>query len=135
MMGTVPKRPFHLDEYIQEIQKKSTDTSRRTNAAFNRLERFYEICDAVKEVIKMEMLDGIGTGSAEADQTNQFLYQQKRAIIGHTKEVNYFKTKIEEYLKKTMLRVNGFLIGLKISNPLYFMRIGVWPGLWNGKSK
>jgi pilus assembly protein CpaF len=100
MMGTVPKRPFHLDEYIQEIQKKSTDTSRRTNVAFNRLERFYEICDAVKEVIKMEMLDGIGTGSAEADQTNQFLYQQKRAIIGHTKEVNYFKTKIEEYLKK-----------------------------------
>lgn len=23
MMGTVPKRPFHLDEYIQEIQKRA----------------------------------------------------------------------------------------------------------------
>ncbi|WP_240416487.1 CpaF/VirB11 family protein [Paenibacillus periandrae] len=100
MIDVGTKKPFNLDEYMQGIQKDSTDTSRKQNAVFNRLERFYEICSDVKNVIKMEMLDGIGTGSAETDLTNQFLYQQKRAIIGHTKEVNYFKTKIEEYLKK-----------------------------------
>lgn len=102
MTGPAIRVPFHLDDYIEKQNKENIKIVERIRdpRTNTRLSRFYEVCDIVKNALKDDMIRGIDRGKSDADETAHLLFTQKRAIIGYTQDVNYFITKIDDYLKK-----------------------------------
>lgn len=97
----IEERPFHLDEYIR-AKSKGRQKRSKPGVELNRDKRtrFDEICKSVKSHFEREW-DISGKKSGK-DYEN-ILERQKRAIIGHPKEVSFFKDRIDEYLKKENL--------------------------------
>jgi pilus assembly protein CpaF len=108
LSATLPKRPFYLDEYLEGVTKHQQEPVRFEENTHSRLQRFHQLCELVKEALKDEMLRGIERGSSSADETAHLLFIQKRAIIGYPKDVNYFITKIDDFLKKNNLTNEWF---------------------------
>ncbi|MCP1312084.1 hypothetical protein [Paenibacillus tyrfis] len=94
-------QPFFLDEYIEQQHRQSTKQQDRIVKATNtQFERFQKICESVKMYFNAEWEDSEGKGQESSDK---LLERHKKAIIGYSSEVNFFKGKIEEYLKKNNL--------------------------------
>lgn len=112
-MNVQEDKDFTLELYINKKKIQSEDqVSKKSNKV-----SFYEICQRVKRYFEQEW---------EAADSNfeKILLDHKRAIIGHEKEVAYFKDKIREYL-----RANHLLDSWK---PIWYEDIveGVYQELW-----
>lgn len=92
---------FYLDEFISKQQKhERNQVVRREHATVSQLDNFYQLCAKVKEALTADFMSS-HTGAGDA--TTELLLTQKRAIIGYNKEVNYFKAKIDDFLKRNNL--------------------------------
>lgn len=98
---TSPLNEFHLDEYLSELQKETAvKKDNIVKSTTGQLDKFYELCRVVREHFMMEWEAQEGSGREGSDK---LLERQKKAIIGYSTEVNFFKGKIDEYLKKSGL--------------------------------
>jgi pilus assembly protein CpaF len=93
-------KKFYLDEYIE----KTNSTKKNNHKVIDitkkdKKTRFNELCSAIYTYFQNEWES---EGSDGAKYTI-LLERQKKAIIGYEKEVNFFKDKINEYLKKNNL--------------------------------
>lgn len=82
---------FKLDEYLSEFHNK---TARALSGALDADSRFYILCDKVKQYLDEDWIK-----DHNKSNTDILLDRQKRAILGYSSQVNYFKDKIREYLK------------------------------------
>lgn len=112
-MKELYEKEFILEEYIN----KKTMTAHSVKKDKNKHMQFYEICQDVKSFFEKEW------ESANSNYEN-ILLEHKRAIIGHEKEVAYFKDKIRDYLNTHNL--------LKEWKPDWYLDIvdGVYHELW-----
>lgn len=86
-------KQFKLDEYLYNyFQEKNKNGNK--SVAINREIRFQNLCQAVKLSFQNEW------DNDKHSDNSQLLETQKRAIIGYETEVNFFKSKIDDYLKK-----------------------------------
>lgn len=86
---------YYLDDYIVSSKEdKNIDFNR--NATLDKNARFHDICNAIKKYFEQEWDRELGNKS---NNSEIILDRQKKAIIGYTTEVNYFKDKIREFLK------------------------------------
>lgn len=86
---------FYLDNYLISLGKKEPELIDITK---DRKDRFIDVCNAIKGYFENEW-----EIEQEKHSVEIILERQKRAIIGYTKEVSYFKDKISEYLKDNHL--------------------------------
>lgn len=94
------ERLFFLDEYLE--QKQDVDNEDLVHHyQNNNLELFHQICLNIKNHFMYEWENDEGRGSESSDKLLEY---QKKAIIGYNQEVNFFKSKINEYLKKSSLQ-------------------------------
>lgn len=112
-MKNQDEKDFVLEAYLNErlIPEKKTKKEQPKQIQFN------EICRCVKQYFEKEW---------ETVQSNyeKILAEHKRAIIGHEKEVAYFKDKIREYLRSNHL--------LNTWSPSWYADIvdGIYHELW-----
>lgn len=89
-------KPFYLEEYLDSVYntgKEGKQPEKSTN--INQKENFIQLCREVKSYMESDWEKAEGKKEDE-----KFLVYQIRAIVGHQKEVNFFKDKITAYLKK-----------------------------------
>jgi pilus assembly protein CpaF len=99
---------FYLDEYAAVRNKENNDENTALNQqnkkAFStsvaNKDKFNEVCNGVYEHFIREW-EGENGKSSEA--SNRLLQTHKKAIIGYSNEVNFFKSKISDYLKNNDL--------------------------------
>ena len=93
---------FYIEDYINKKSKENTPIKKieKLNITIDRKTRFERLCQNVKVYFDQEWETEQGKKLESADE---ILVLQKKAIIGHTKEVNYFKDRIKDYLKKNGL--------------------------------
>lgn len=96
---------FYLDEYIAKetsIRKKKVVAQVRSD-----MDSFQRLCADVKVAFQKEWNVGKNQTLKKTpdglDDQDELLMIQKKAIIGHEAEVNFFKDKIQEYLKTNNL--------------------------------
>lgn len=98
---TVEKN-FYIEDYL--LKRSSKETAKKKNitssATIDKQERFEKICKEVEKYFNQEWETENGQKSESSDE---LLKRHKNAIIGYIKEVNYFKDKINEFLKKNSL--------------------------------
>lgn len=92
-------QPFYLDEYLEQYGQSLKPVRVIKNTA-SQLERFEQVCTTVMEAFNHEW--EVEEGKSE-DAADKLLERQKKAIIGYSTEVNFFKGKTEDYLKKNSL--------------------------------
>jgi pilus assembly protein CpaF len=91
-------KPFYLDKYISD--KKGYEINKRNEVfTVNDQMKFEQICEDVKDHFNKEWVKDQGN---KGEHSALLLERQKEAIIGVTKQVNYFKDKINEYIKLNM---------------------------------
>lgn len=88
------KKDFNIEDYLskQEHKKESFNRNKKIQ-----IKRFNALCQEVKHFFENEW--DMASGNFE-----KILMEHKRAIIGHEKEVAYFKDKIKEYIYANNLR-------------------------------
>lgn len=91
---------FYLDEYIEGNPDHEHDRRKPVINSGNKLDLFYKLCSDIKEHFMFEWESEQGRTN---DSSDKLLEYQKKAIIGYHQEVNFFKGKINEYLKKNSL--------------------------------
>lgn len=94
---------FQLDKYLAETAKQKQGKSYVIDITKDKYARFLEICEAVKSYFNLEWDEEAG-GKGKGENFELILDRQKKAIIGHSQEVAYFKDKIEEYLRINNLK-------------------------------
>lgn len=92
---------FYLDKYLESKQDILKESKKTTINSGNNLEQFQKLCSDIKEFFLFDWENQQGKGN---DSTDRLLEYQKKAIIGYSQEVNFFKGKINEYLKKNSLQ-------------------------------
>lgn len=92
---------FYLDEFIVNKNKEKKDKKEKVIIlSFNeKMQDFNIICEDIETHFK-SVWQSENNGSEASDK---LLETQKRAIMGHSTEVKYFKSKIEDYLKNNNL--------------------------------
>lgn len=76
---------FHLDKFLEENER-----TLQQNISITESHKFYDICKYIKENFQKEF---------EKEKSHEEQIEiQRRAILGHEKEVKYYKDKIEQYL-------------------------------------
>lgn len=91
---------FYLDDYIKIAQSKKQDNDKQVLRKLDKFEQFMKLCENVKDYFNKEWENQ----NSKRNETYDLLLQtQKRAIIGYSKEVNYFKDKINEYLRRNQI--------------------------------
>lgn len=90
---------FYLDEYLENIIVKRPD-SKSIVTTLSAKEKFQALCN---EIEKKFQEDWQGENGKNSEASDVLLERQKNAIIGHEKEVNFFKDKIKEYLRNNSL--------------------------------
>lgn len=101
-MGTAAQQydNFYLDHYLAEVNEGINGQKARViDISKDKQTRFYDICEAIKTYFKNEWEKENGNKKGNGENYEVLLERQKKAIIGFEKEVNYFKDKIEDYLK------------------------------------
>lgn len=96
-MSVVEPKIFHLDEYIEKNDRNPAMTGQSKEAVPRKsddLAGFYHLCSIVKSAFRDDL---------EQDMNAEDVKTQRNAIIGHLKEVNFYKAKIDEFLKKNKL--------------------------------
>lgn len=83
-------QPFYLDEHIDGAERPvgQSQSSTRKTEDFN---GFNNMCRLVKQAFKEDL---------EQDMSTEDVLTQRNAIVGHIKEVSFYKAQITEYLKK-----------------------------------
>lgn len=88
-------KPFYLDEYLADL--KGTELNNKvTSFTVNNEKKFEQLCLDVKKYFDQEWETELGS---KGEKSELLLERQKLAIIGVPQQVNYFKDKINEYLK------------------------------------
>lgn len=88
---------FYLDEYLDA---KREAINIKDQAYVNKLDRFLKLCNEIENEFDKDWEIEQGKGNEASDLLLEY---QKKAIIGYQKEVNFFKTRIKEYLKNNNL--------------------------------
>ena len=88
---------FYLDDYLLEKQEEKKENKFFVFNHRNNLEGFQKICSDLKDYFMYEWEHEQGKTN---EATDKLLEYQKKAIIGYNQEVSFFKSKINEYLKK-----------------------------------
>lgn len=96
----VPK-PFYLDEYIQSQNESQDNGQVANNSSQSMLEGFYRLCEMVEHAF---MQDWLANEQTDTKKSEELLRRQRNAIIGNTSEVNFFKSSIYDFLKRTGLQ-------------------------------
>lgn len=96
MTTQTPEKPFYLDEYLYGYRKP---TEVRTDSQATNMDRFLELCELIRNYFRKEWEESQG----KSYESDSLLETQKRAIIGYQQEVNYFKSRINEFLKNSNL--------------------------------
>lgn len=94
---------FYLDDYLENKQNqrdKDQETFMPPHAS-NQFDHFMQLCSNVSSNFIHEWENEQGKGNKSTDKLLEY---QKKAIIGYRQEVNFFKSKINEYLKKNGLQ-------------------------------
>ncbi len=114
-MKKLKEKEFILEEYLN-VKTEETDISMIDNRKTGQ-KQFEEICYQVKTFFENEW-------QTANSNYEKILSDHKRAIIGHEKEVAYFKDKIREYLRANHL--------LNVWKPEWYsdMTDGVYHELW-----
>ena len=99
-MNQVLLEEFKLDEYLAEVRNKAAQS---LSGALDTNTRFYILCNRVKAYLDEDWLK-----EHNKSNTDVLLERQKKALLGYTAQVNYFKDKIREYLKANHLENEGF---------------------------
>ncbi|MGD9678947.1 MAG: hypothetical protein AB7V16_11455, partial [Vulcanibacillus sp.] len=87
---------FYLDEYLISLGKLKRNE--QIDITKDKKQRYKDVCDAIIKYFTNEWDKEQKTHGAESS-----LERQKRAIIGYTNEVSFYKDKISEYLKQNNL--------------------------------
>lgn len=107
MHKTSTNQLFYLEDHITKENEKRqlVKKTEKSNITIDRQDRFERLCGEVKKHFDQ---DWEAENTSRNDTADQLLMTQKRAIIGCTKEVNYFQDKIKDYLKKNNLQNEWF---------------------------
>ncbi|MFE5324639.1 ATPase, T2SS/T4P/T4SS family [Paenibacillus sp. NPDC056579] len=93
-------KEFALDTFLEGILKETDVQQVVSESNVNKMERFFELCRAVQIHFNQEWKE---TEGHKVEESDKLLLYQKKAIIGYTQEVNYFKGKISDFLKRNNL--------------------------------
>lgn len=101
-MSSTNNHAFYLDEYIESHSGQPVFDPKKVivKSSTNQLELFQAVCNRVNESFVTEWEAEEGKGNESSDK---LLLRQKKAIIGYPSEVNFFKNKISDFLKKNGL--------------------------------
>jgi len=88
-------RKFFIDEYIDSLSARESSKDKVVSFSKGKHERFNHVCNNVNDFFNQEW-------DNEQNLEKQ-LERQKNAIIGKDKEVNFYKDKINEYLRANNL--------------------------------
>lgn len=98
-------KPFYLDEYIDNYKAKKFSESSASNG-FDKYAKFHSICAQVRKFFADEWDIEL---QSKGDKKEEIIAERhKRALIGYPAEVNYFKSKIREFLKEHNLENEEF---------------------------
>lgn len=98
---------FYLDKYLEKrrVKNKVNDNKKEgVKSNLSQIEKFMKLCKEVDEAFKKEWQ----SDKENNDSSDKLLETQKKAIIGHDNEVNFFKGRIQEYLKDNNLSSEWF---------------------------
>jgi len=91
-------KQFRLESYyIDKTTSHNTNNSKIDLSTTSQKNDFLNLCTDVKNFFDEEWKLENGMNNKEA--TDKLLIIQKRAIIGYEKDVNYFRSKINDYLR------------------------------------
>ncbi len=94
---------FELDSYISNIESNDVNETSfsYTPVLLNRKSEFETLCDNIRSTFTKEWENDVSGFET-------ILERQKRAIIGYEREVDYFKDKIDDYLKQNHLKESWY---------------------------
>jgi pilus assembly protein CpaF len=93
-------KEFELDKYMDNLEGNKKEEKVLSINKSKEI-RFQEICKMIKDNFQREWETEQGKGK---NNSTLLLERQKNAIIGYKKEVNFFKSKVKEFLKKNNLQ-------------------------------
>lgn len=94
------KEFFFMDEHLKKqsaVDKKDKRKHIKNSVTIDKQARFEKLCKDIKQKFDEDWETEHGKNP---EQSDELLEINKNAIIGFTKQVNYYKDKIDEYLTK-----------------------------------
>ncbi|MCX7773183.1 MAG: ATPase, partial [Clostridia bacterium] len=89
-------KEWNLDEWLADRKSKVVQQKSEIEVARDKLRKFELLCKTIMDYFDAEWEN---EQNEKADNSSRLLEIQKGAIIGYASDVNYFKDKINEYLK------------------------------------
>ncbi len=96
---------FYIDKYIEGKQahkKRESSANHKSDSLYN---SFQNICTEIRDFFMNDWESIEGRANEASDKLLEY---QKKAIIGYQKEVNFFKGKTNEYIKRNGLQSHWY---------------------------
>lgn len=93
-------KKYYLDDYISErlIHRRNLNETKVVNTNSSKILRFTKLCGDIKNSFQVE-LDGVDT----KEQGLEILSIQRKAILGEPKAVEFYKERVQEYLRRNSM--------------------------------